>query len=122
MGFVWPGDLSVVEGEDAEPDGSDFAGKKRLALRVRGVTLVIPNERFARFVARSRGVSCDTDLGLRVGVQTAFGHVLVPANQKGGKDVQGTMSELNCIRTPTFCGDTSTLSFPTNTIRKYWVC
>ena len=88
MGFVWPGDISVVEGEDVEPVGSGYAGKKRLALRIRATTLVVPNERFARFVARSRGVSCDTDLGVRVGIPTAFGHVMVPAHQKGGREVQ----------------------------------
>ena len=76
-------DISIVEGQDLEPVGSGYAGKRRLALRTRAMTLVIPNERFARFVARSRGVSCDTNMGVRVGVPTTFGHVVIPHHHKG---------------------------------------
>ena len=88
LGFVRLGDVSVVSGGDDEFEVPGVAGLRRLALRIRRITLVLPNERFARYVAFSRGVSCDTKLGVHVGTPTAFGHVSLSAAQKGGIEVQ----------------------------------
>ena len=85
LGFVQPRGFSLVQGGEPEPKDSEYAGKTWLALRIRTVTLAIPNPRFARHVALARGVSCDTDGGARVGVPTALGVVSVPAEVEMGR-------------------------------------